>query len=536
MVIQQKYKKLLRINFMQKLIFTFIFILSVAICFAQEDKEYTSLEEALANPNEVYKLDLSDQDLTAFPKEILQFKNLEKLYLMNNQLTELPAEISELQNLESLLLVDNQFTEFPKEVCSLKNLEYLYLPDNQLQNLPAEISELQKLRILVLNDNQLKILPPELGSLQSLEDLRLNRNQLSTFPLAITELPNLESLDLDNNQLEALPAAIGQLQKLRSFSIEDNQLTSLPIEICNIQSLKYLYLDDNQLGELPTEIGQLQNLNTLRFTNNQLSSLPSSIVELQNLEDLYVDGNNISETDLETLKEILSNCKVIFWQNGLELLEKKEWVQVITDTEKNRDVKFSVQFEKDMLRLQTDLLSKGKYKQNLYKDELLVEQNPHSDYDGGLFTLIKNEEESDSEYHVFSEDKIYITLSFVSKDNDLDAYFPYYSKSKYETLNQLPTKKKIKEEEFLQFLDEIMFVLNADWDNAELIYQGFVYDELNFASSTDLVHRVFEKQGYNPFTSVKAYNKAYDKYENQEAAKEKIASIQGFFEDDDDEN
>ena len=40
------------------------------LIFAQEDSVYTSLEEALKNPKQVYQLNLSQQDLKEFPKTI----------------------------------------------------------------------------------------------------------------------------------------------------------------------------------------------------------------------------------------------------------------------------------------------------------------------------------------------------------------------------------------------------------------------------------------------------------------------------------
>ena len=492
---------------MKKLIFIFIFMLSMVICFAQEDKVYIILEKALINPDAVYGLNLKSMDLTEFPEEILQCRNLAELYLANNQLTELPEEFAELQNLRQFRLSTNQFSEFPKEILQLKYLSSLYFSENQIEILPAKISNLQRLRFLFLNDNQLQTLPITLDSLQSLEDLRLNYNQFSSFPLVITQLQGLRRLTLKGNQLTELPPEIRQLKSLKKLDLGDNQLTELPPEIGQLKSLKKLDLGDNQLTKLPPEIGQLK----------------------LSLDDLFISGNNISETEQENIKQMLPYCRVIFWENGLQLFEKKEWVSVLSNTEKNRELKFSIQFEQNVLRVRTDLLFKGKYKQNLYEAELRVNHSPCSSYDKGLFELKKNGEEDAKEYFIVSEDKVYLQLGLISEDDEIEGYLPYYSKSKYETLNQLPTKKKITKEGFLQILDEVIFVLMMDRYKLDFIYQGFGYEELNFSSTTDIIQRVFEKQGYNPFTSLKAYNKAYDKYKNQEAAKEKIASIQDFF-------
>jgi hypothetical protein len=60
-------------------------------------KNFTNLEEALKNPNEVFRLDLSNQLLNNTQLEALtKFKNLRFLSLKNDHLKEVPKSISEL--------------------------------------------------------------------------------------------------------------------------------------------------------------------------------------------------------------------------------------------------------------------------------------------------------------------------------------------------------------------------------------------------------------------------------------------------------
>ena len=54
---------------------------------------YSSLEEALKNPKNVYRLNLKRKKLTEFPKEILELTNLWELNLSRNKIYELPKEI-----------------------------------------------------------------------------------------------------------------------------------------------------------------------------------------------------------------------------------------------------------------------------------------------------------------------------------------------------------------------------------------------------------------------------------------------------------
>ena len=65
-------------------------------------KEYTSLEEALKNPEKVYNLNLSNQNVSV-PKEAwAKFTHLETLSFKNDHLKEIPFEIGLLKNLKML--------------------------------------------------------------------------------------------------------------------------------------------------------------------------------------------------------------------------------------------------------------------------------------------------------------------------------------------------------------------------------------------------------------------------------------------------
>ncbi len=63
------------------------------------NKTYNDLFEALTSIEKVYKLDLSDEDLIKFPKDILKLTKLEELILTGNNITEIPPEIKNLKNL-----------------------------------------------------------------------------------------------------------------------------------------------------------------------------------------------------------------------------------------------------------------------------------------------------------------------------------------------------------------------------------------------------------------------------------------------------
>ena len=147
---------------------------------------YDNLNDALQNPDKVYRLDLSKKKLKVFPMEILKFKNLQELDLGKNKLDSLPEQIGMLTNLQILNVSGNKLT---------------YLPDS--------IGELKNLKKLVGSRNSLIALPKRIGDCENLEILDLWENDLSTFPEEMSKLKKLKWMDLrvimiDDNQEERL--------------------------------------------------------------------------------------------------------------------------------------------------------------------------------------------------------------------------------------------------------------------------------------------------------------------------------------------
>jgi Leucine-rich repeat (LRR) protein len=134
---------------------------------------YTSIAEAMKNPDKVIKLELRKKKLKQFPKEIFQFKNLQYLDLSKNSITEIPAEIGEL-----------------------KDLQILIVSKNELETLPKEIGELENLQYLNVNQNEIGSLPPQIGNLKNLKNFDLWSNNVDSFPSEIKNLRKLLVLDL----------------------------------------------------------------------------------------------------------------------------------------------------------------------------------------------------------------------------------------------------------------------------------------------------------------------------------------------------
>ena len=136
---------------------------------------YTNLNEALKNPEIVYRLNLSRKKLKIFPMEILKFKNLQELDLSKNKFDSLPEQIGLLTNLQILNVSGNKLIYLPDSIGELKNLKKISGSRNSLIALPKRIGDCENLEILDLWENDLTTFPEELSKLKKLHwmDLRV---------------------------------------------------------------------------------------------------------------------------------------------------------------------------------------------------------------------------------------------------------------------------------------------------------------------------------------------------------------------------
>ena len=160
-----------------------IFVLSINRLTAQQDlldsltldtlMGFTSLEEALKNPEQVVKLELRKKRLKSIPPEVFQFPNLQYLDLSKNSIAEIPADIAKLKNLQYLSIARNHLVEFPSQIGELSNLYYLNANNNDLVAITASIGKLQQLRNFDLWSNNIERFPDELQGMKSLKILDL---------------------------------------------------------------------------------------------------------------------------------------------------------------------------------------------------------------------------------------------------------------------------------------------------------------------------------------------------------------------------
>lgn len=193
-------------------IFTFFLLLAFSYSgYSQSDidknkaREYSSLEEALKSPEDVYRLNLSNQTIDIADTLWASFTNLEYLSLKNDHLKQIPSGVGNLKNLKVLDLSGNDFKKLPSSFSNLTNLQELYLNDDRNFEFNKSItilSTLPNLKSLHIENDGLNGLPPNMYMLRSLESLYLNSNQFKQFPIQIKDMESLQFLDMRNNKYD----------------------------------------------------------------------------------------------------------------------------------------------------------------------------------------------------------------------------------------------------------------------------------------------------------------------------------------------
>ena len=174
-------------------------------------------------------LNLLDNPLAKVILEKLHcFKNLTNINLSNNNLSTIPVEVLNIAQLQALIL-DNNNLENIKGIDKLVNLDFLSINDNKLNDIEG-IEKLVNVHFLRLNDNKLTDIKG-IDKLVNLEFLGLSGNKLSNIN-SINCLTKLLELFLNNNCL-ANTLDFSELVNLEVLHIECNKIS----DIVGIQSL-----------------------------------------------------------------------------------------------------------------------------------------------------------------------------------------------------------------------------------------------------------------------------------------------------------
>ncbi len=167
-------------------------------------KEYSNFEEALKEPEKVFRLNLSNQNFNMPADSVWAlFRNLEYLNLRNDHLKNIPDGLGNLKKLQVLDLSGNDFRVLPQSFSKLENLTELYLNEEANMDLNQSlivIKDLPNLRTLHLENDNLKSVPKSLSGFANLEKLYLNNNRFHKVPSEVQGLKHLNFIDLHDNK------------------------------------------------------------------------------------------------------------------------------------------------------------------------------------------------------------------------------------------------------------------------------------------------------------------------------------------------
>ncbi|MCH2192892.1 hypothetical protein [Kordia sp.] len=296
------------------------------------------LEALLPKKEEVYVLNLSNNNYEELPKTLFAFKNLQILNLSFNQFTNLEKTIEELSQLpnlkvlllnrcgikelpgnikllDQLLMLDmygNRFEKLPEAIGELRNLKYLGLENNlKLTSLPKSIGNLQCLQVLDISQTKLTSLPVEVAYCSQLIMLSANRSRINTLPENFGDLINLRNLSLYGNKIEKLPQSFGDLEVLKYLNVSANRLKDLPGSFKKLDSLGRVSLDGNDFTVFPTELESLKSVFSIIVHDTPIKNIPYAMAKKPSLERILVNPKYITQKNIDSLKAINPTLYVI---------------------------------------------------------------------------------------------------------------------------------------------------------------------------------------------------------------------------------
>lgn len=152
---------------------------------------FTSLEEALREPQKVYRLKLTKlPSRDSLPEELFQLTELRELTVKGCRLCVLNQNIAKLTKLQYLNLDKNKLVRLPGSIGNLSDLRFLVVSRNLLETFPDEISMLNKLSTIDAWDNPLYVFPSSIALIKN----TLKVVDLRQIPLTKWEYEAMEAL------------------------------------------------------------------------------------------------------------------------------------------------------------------------------------------------------------------------------------------------------------------------------------------------------------------------------------------------------
>lgn len=142
-------------------------------------------------------------------------------------------------------------------------------------------------------------------TIQRIIDQMENFKAIKTLMITCSKGP--VDVDLDDLLTRAKNYPLEQLHIINFKQF----VTDVPETIDQFPKLHMLSLFNNDIRQLPASVAHLVSLQTLYVDMNPVSTLMPMISSLNKLETLGIAKTNISESEIEQLKALLPNCKIL---------------------------------------------------------------------------------------------------------------------------------------------------------------------------------------------------------------------------------
>jgi Leucine-rich repeat (LRR) protein len=337
-----------------------------------KDSVYFSLEVALDNPKDVYKLNLKHQKINPEQIDLSAFVNLNYLILSYDSLLSLPKGLDKLSNLKTLDISGNNFTLLPSQLTLIPNLEELYLNNVKHLNLDQTfnvINRITHLKRLHLDSIPNFKLPKTIEENTSIEYISMRYDDLNTIPKQINSFKHLKELNIEGNSIRVIHKYLLKNKELESLSLSISPNFNFKKSFLILSkelSLQKLEIANSSFETLPDDISLLDNITTLSLRNDHLKTFPYGVLDMKNLRNLDISGNDftalpanfINLKKIETLN--LTNENLLNFDQTADILKQLPSLHLlkIGDYDYTFDDGSYLDFTKDKNYI--ELLSKNK--------------------------------------------------------------------------------------------------------------------------------------------------------------------------------
>ncbi len=267
---------------------------------SMEEWNFSTYPEIVWSCKSLTELSLEYNKLQQPDPRILQLKHLEKINLTDNQITEFPRIFQKSESLRTIYLQSNLITYVPNSVLNLPNIEKKYhiswprwwLYSKEQENLeeefwrvvkPPEImnsisNTLKKRHYLNLSELNLtndSFIVNNLHLMNNLEFLILAQNNISSFSFLSSIIENMKSINLSHNNIQSLEEFPEKCPNLLHLDLSHNDLSSLkgiPKKFGDVKEIDKIFYEISI--NPPYDGNQSQfYLYTINLTDNPIKSL-----------------------------------------------------------------------------------------------------------------------------------------------------------------------------------------------------------------------------------------------------------------------